>query len=129
MKKARTTIIVVGILCPYLVRLPRGLDWLAQYTGTEMAAGLEGFMFISVFNAIAWGSLIALSFLYQRVESLAIPSVLGFGFLAWAHFNLDLRSDAQASVALVFIPIYASVVIVAGGLLGWFYDRTVASRA
>jgi len=36
---------------------------------------------------------------------------------------LDLRADAQASLALVFLPIYALLSIAVGGVLGYLLDR------
>ena len=119
MNIARIIVAVAGILLPYLVRLPRGLDWAGQYTDT----GFLGFAFFSAFNAIAWGSIIAVSFLYRRIISLIFPAVFGFGFLAWAHYGLDLRADAQAAIALVFIPIYSLVFIAVGGFFGFVVDR------
>lgn len=119
MNIARIIVAVVGIFLPYLVRLPRGLDWVGQYTNT----GLFGFMIFGAFNAIAWGSIIGVSFLYRRVVSLLFPAVFGFGFLAWEHYSLDLRADAQAAIALVFIPIISLVFVMVGGLCGGVADR------
>jgi len=111
--------VIFGILLPYAARLPRGMDWLSQY----IYPGLEGWLLFGAVNAIAWGALLAVSFLYQRPASLIAPAVLGYGFLAWAHFSLDLRADAQAAVALFFIPIYALVPIAVGAVVGWAVDR------
>ena len=119
MNIARIIVAVVGIFLPYLVRLPRGLDWAGQYTN----AGFFGFIFFGAFNAIAWGSIIGVSYLYRRVISMLFPAVFGFGFLGWAHYGLDLRADAQAAIALVFIPILSLVFVVAGGLFGFVVDR------
>ncbi|MFN7139266.1 MAG: hypothetical protein ACK4UN_08005 [Limisphaerales bacterium] len=110
---------VVGILLPYLVRIPRGAAWVQQYTDV----GLGGFLFFAAFNAIAWGSMVALSFLFRRVSLLLIPVLSGFGFLAWAHYSLDLGSDAQAALGLIFIPIYSLPFIAVGGLIGLVLDR------
>jgi hypothetical protein len=121
MRKARLIVMLVGILLPYAARLPRGLQWLGQYTGESIGAWL----FLGAFNAIAWGAIIAASFLYKRPSSLWAPALLGFGFLAFAHYSLDLAADAQAAVALVFIPIYALVPIALGAVIGFFVDRTM----
>jgi hypothetical protein len=119
LRKARIALVVFGILLPYSARLPRGIDWLSQYTDS----GLQGVLLLGAANAIAWGALVAVSFVYQRPESLIAPAVLGYGFLAWAHFSLDLRADAQAAVALLFIPIYALVPIAVGSVVGYAVDR------
>lgn len=119
MHKARWFVFLVGVLLPYIVRLPRGLEWFQQYTD----AGLAGWLFLGALNAIAWGAILLASLFYQRPSSLLLPSVLGFGFLAYAHYSLDLSADAQAGVALVFIPIYALVPIAAGAIIGYIVDR------
>src|SRR6476659_3659337 len=104
MSRARVAIAAVGILMPYLARIPgtlsRGSSWLTSYLG----GGIGGFLFFGGFKAIVWRTLIGLSYLVRKPSPLIVPSVAGFGFLAYAHAHLDLASDAQAAVALVFIP-------------------------
>lgn len=119
MNATRLSVAVVGILLPYLVRIPGGAAWVEQYTDV----GWRGFWLFGAFNAIAWGSIVALSFLFHRPGPLLIPCVLGFGFLAWAHNEVDLASDAQAALALLVIPIVALAPIVLGGVLGYVLDR------
>lgn len=121
MNTARLGIAVVGVLLPYVVRIPFGAAWVRQYTD----AGLGGFLFLEALNAFAWGSLIALSFVIRRPAPLLVPCVLGFGFLAWAHATLDLAADAQAAIALVLIPFYALPAIAIGGVVGFVLDRIV----
>ena len=115
----RIIIAITGILLPYLVRLPRGGAWVAQYT--EVSFG--GLLFFSALNAIAWGSIILLSFIFLRPGPLLVPCVFGFSFLGWAHHTLDLSADAQAAIALLFIPIYALLPIAIGGAVGVLIDR------
>jgi hypothetical protein len=124
MRKAQITTALIGILPPYAARLPRGTAWLWQY----IDGGLSGFLFISGFNAIAWGAIVALCRLYKRPACIVIPALFGFGFLAWAHSSLDLVADAQAAVALVFIPIYALLPIAVGGMIGYGVDRYLRRR-
>ncbi len=119
MNKTRITIVVIGILLPYVVRIPRGAAWVEQYTDVSVGS----FLFFGAFNALAWGSIVALSFLYRRPEPLLFPTLLGFGFLTWAHYTLDLASDAQAAIALIFIPVYALLPIACGGVFGYVLDR------
>lgn len=125
MNKARLLVGLAGILLPYLARLPGGAAWLAQYTGV----GPGAWLFLGGFNAIAWGAMVAISFLFRRPASLLAPALFGFGFLAWAYGSLDLRSDAQAALALVFIPIYALLPIVVGGVIGYVIDRRLRRSA
>lgn len=121
----RILIVIVGILLPYAARLPRGTEWVGQYTGT----GLNGFLMLEAFNAIAWGSLLGLTFLIRRPTAMLAPCLLGFGFLAWSHATLDLAADAQAGIGLVLIPIYALVPIVAGGFVALVTDRRLGGSS
>lgn len=124
MHASRIAIVVVGVLLPYAVRIPRGIDWLRQYTDVEPG----GHLFFGAFNAVAWGSLFVASFLFRRAAPLLVPCLLGFGFLGWAHSRLDLSSDAQAGIALVFIPLYALLPIAVGTVIGMVVDRRLARR-
>lgn len=125
MNAARVSIVVLGVLIPFLARLPRGVEWLKQYAD----GGADGILFISAFNAPVWLSLFALTFVYRRPTSLLVPCVLAFGFLAWAHFSMDLASDAQAAIGLVFIPVLAVPFLVVGGVIGYVIDRRHAAPA
>lgn len=122
MTASRLAIVIVGVLLPYAARLPGGAAWVRQYT----EAGIGGFVFIQAFNALAWGSLLALSFRIRRPAWLLLPCLAGFGFLAWAHCRLDLAADAQAAIAVVFFPVYALVPIAVGGLAAYALDRRSA---
>ena len=119
MNTARIIVVVVGIFLPYLVRLPGGEAWVRPYTDV----GVIGFLFFGAFNALVWGSILGLSFVYRRTISLLVPSLLGFGFLAWAHYSLDLAADAQAAIVLIFIPVFALPLVAVGGALGYWLDR------
>ncbi|MBV6855174.1 hypothetical protein KWH45_17335 [Xanthomonas campestris pv. mirabilis] len=116
---ARFLLVIAGVVLPYAARLPFGLGWLRQYTDV----GLGGWLLLGGFNAIAWGALLGISFLYRRPIALLVPCLLGFGVLAWAHATLDLRADAQSALSLIFIPIYALLPITLGGVLGYVLDR------
>lgn len=117
--KARLLLVLFGLVLPYAARLPFGLDWAQQYTRADVG----GHVLLGGFNAIAWGALLGISFLYRRPIALSIPCLCGFGTLAWAHATLDLRADAQSALALIFIPIYALLPIGIGGVLGYLLDR------
>lgn len=119
LQRARLLVVIVGILLPYLARLPRGWDWVLQYAGNEAGA----WAFLAAFNAIAWLAILACTLFYRRPVSVLAPAIAGFGFLAAGHFMLDLSADAQAALGLVFLPIYALVPIAIGGVVGWLIDR------
>ncbi|MEN0106513.1 MAG: hypothetical protein AAGC84_08820 [Pseudomonas sp.] len=119
MHNARLAVLIIGVLLPYLARLLKGIDGLLQYT----SAGLGGLMLLCGFNAVAWGSVLAISFFYHRPLSLLAPALAGFAYIAWAHYQLDLAADAQSSIGIIFIPIYALLPIVVGGVVGYGLDR------
>ncbi|KEZ98708.1 membrane protein [Xanthomonas vasicola pv. vasculorum NCPPB 895] len=116
---ARFLLVLTGVVLPYAARLPFGLEWLQQYTDT----GAGGWLLLVAFNAIAWGALLGISFLYRRPIALLVPCLIGFGALAWAHATLDLHADAQSALALIFIPIYALLPNAVGGALGYLLDQ------
>jgi hypothetical protein len=124
MRKARLIIVVVGVVLPYFSRVPRGSEWLGQYTDI----GFGGWLFFGALNAIAWGCIIKLSFKYERPASLLAPCILGFGFLAWAHGTLDLSANPNAAISLVIIPVYALVPIAVGGIFGYIVDRMLRRK-
>lgn len=119
MRTARFLVVLAGLVLPYAARVPQGMEWLRQYTNL----GPGGWLLFGAFNAIAWGAMLAISLAYRRPVSLLAPCLFGFAYLAVAHNGLDLRADAQAGIALVFIPIYALVPIAVGGILGYLLDR------
>lgn len=112
MWQARLLVGLLGTAAPYLARIPgtlsHGTGWFTSY----LQGGVVGFLFLGGFNAIAWGTLVGLSYLVRKPAPLIVPGIAGFGFLAHAHSQLDLASDAQAAVALAFIPIYAMPLVV-----------------
>ena len=112
-------IILIGISLPYIARLPGGIDWVKQYANISIG----GWLFLGAFNAIAWGAVLALIKHYRHPAPIALPALFGFAFLAWAHSTVDLREDAQAAIALIFIPILALIPIAIGGVLGYFLDQ------
>ena len=114
----RVSIVLFGISLPYLARVPgsltRGPDWLDSY----LEMGVGGFVFFGSLNAFCWGAVLAFTLSYRHATTALFPAVLGFAFPACAHATLDLSSDAQAAIALIFIPIYSLPLVAAGGLIG-----------
>src|SRR4051812_17640044 len=97
MRNARIAIAVVGIILPYLARLPYGMDWLRQYSEVS----IFGYLFFAAFNAVGWGGILAFSYVYKRPIYLIFPALFGFTFLALAHSWIDLSADAQSALLLV----------------------------
>lgn len=118
----KASILALGILIPYLARVPGALagrpDWLWQY----LSGGLGGFLLIEAANALVVGAA-WLSLVVFRGRLLAgLPIAAGYSVLFVLHAGLDLSADAQAAIALLFIPVYSlpaflvGAVIAAGGL-------------
>lgn len=124
MKKShvRLAIVLFALGLPYLARLPGGREWLGQIT----YGGWGAFAFLAACSAVVWGGLLLWSLAYRRVASLWVPALLGFGYLAWAYGTINLRSDAQAGLGLLMVPIWSLVPMIVGGLLGWAVDRRAA---
>lgn len=117
----RISIVVIGLLLPYLVRVPFGLQWLMQYVET----GALGFCFISGLNLPTLGLLIGFSYLYQYRSSLILPCLVAFALQAIGHAEIDLSSDAQASLAWIILPIITLIPTLASLLICWLVDFLV----
>lgn len=111
MRRARLAIALLGIMLPYLARVPGMLVGGSQWLSSYLAGGVSGMFLLAFFNLPVWGSLLGLSFLVRKPSPLVLPAIFGFGFVAYAHAGLDLGADAQAAVALIFIPLYALPII------------------
>ena len=115
MRQARWLILIFGILMPYLARLPgipeHGIGWLLSYFGS----GIFAILFFQAFNMI----LVGVVWLFTRnlkQPLLALwPAVLGYALPFYFHATLDLAADAQAAIALIFIPIFG----IPGAALGY----------
>ena len=123
MKNARIAVVVVGILLPYLARIPgaitKGPDWIISYFG--IGQGPIGFLVFGAFNAICWGSILAATFTYRKPRSVWLPAVLGFSFPAYVHSLVDLADVAAAGamgpVIFTTIPILSLPLVI----LGWLF--------
>ncbi len=126
MKNAHVRLIIVlfALVLPYLARLPGGRAWLGQIT----YGGWGAFAFLAACSAVVWGGLLLWSLAYRRLASLWVPALLGFGYLAWAYGTINLRSDAQAGLGLLMVPVHSLMPLIAGGLLGLWFDRREPRR-
>lgn len=123
-KSLQLKIAMVGILLPYVVRLPKGFEWLQQYTDN----GFLGNMLLGVLNAIPWSLMAWASGAFRNRELALVPCVFGFGVLTWGHYTLDLTANANAPIGLVIIPLYAAVAVAVGTGVGLAVDRIVMRR-
>ncbi len=132
MATARIAVALIGIALPYLARIPgtvsRGPDWLTSYFGS----GLGAFVFFGAFNAINWGAIVLGSLAFRSIPAVVVAAAVGFALPLYGHATLDLASDAQAAVGLIFIPIYSLPLVGLGWLLGLGVDwawRRLSGRA
>ena len=79
-------------------------------------------------NAVAWGSILATTYLKDKPVAIGLACVCGFAFLLWAHNGLDLASDAQAGVGFFSIPVCTAVVVGCAAALGALIDRVAPLR-
>lgn len=127
-QRARWIIVVLGVILPYVARMPgmfiHGDEWLTSYTHV----GIGGLLFFAALNAITWGTILLATTGMKHARSAWFPAVLGFAVPVLGHATLDLAADAQAAIALIFIPMFGVPGALIGGLLGRWYDRRVQKR-
>jgi len=114
---------IAAFLCfvmPFLSRLPRGIDWVAQYLPDEGHL-LIGTLLIGTFAMVPAVAVFCAALLSK--PPFYFPVLLGTLvatiMLAYWHHDLDLTTNANAPIALVIIPIYATALGVAGGVIGF----------
>ncbi len=126
MGKVRWLVAAIGILLPYLARIPgaflKGPRWITDLLG----AGPEAVLFLSAFHAICWGAILLAVCSFRRPTSAWFPAIFGFAVPAVAYASLDLRSSSTAAVAMVFVPIYSLPLLLLGWLIGRYFDRRAA---
>ena len=113
---------IAALLCftmPFLSRVPRGIDWVAQYLPDEGHL-IGGSLFFGVFAlvpavAVFCAALLSKPPFYFPVLFSAFVATF---MLAYWHHDNDLAADAQAAISLIFIPIYATALGLAGGVIG-----------
>lgn len=120
--KGRVAVVLVGVALPYAARLPgvllKGPDWLTSYFPGEI-----GVLLLFGFNAIVWCAILAGTLAFRSVPAVLISAAIGFALPFYFHATLDLRADAQASVALIGLPILSLPLVGLGWLLGYLVDR------
>ena len=128
MKNARALAAVIGILVPYLARIPgmssHGTGWLTSYFGDTWWAPV----FFQAFNAAMWVPILLWTKDYQHPKALAIPVILAFAFPLYLHSTVDLAADAQAAIALIVIPFFGLPGALIGTWLGRRYDRALSDK-
>ena len=99
----------LGIFLPYVVN-----------PAIYHIGGFKGYAFLQIFNLIP--ILVLLIYLWFSRILFFITSVLAFIALAWQYWQVNLYNDPQASVKLVFIPIFVALgIVMLGAILGIIY--------
>ena len=113
-------VFLVGLILPFASRLVMGLDWAMAYMRTFGAA-----LLIGAFNMIPVVVLVTIGTKAKKIFDYWCGVIACYGFLFIFHASLDLSSDAQASIALLFIPIYSIPVIYIGMGIGALLRKTI----
>jgi len=114
-------------LVPYVCRMWRGVEWVAQYLPNE-GHRISGLVFFGAFASLPAIPLVSAFLLRQRLPvTLVVSIIVATALLVFWHHDYDLKTDAQAAIGLVVIPIYAAMITgaVAGfsGLIEFFIRR------
>ena len=115
-------------LVPYVCRMWRGVEWVAQYLPDE-GHRISGLVFFGCFASLPAIPLACAWLLRKRIPVTPVVSIiLATALLVFWHHDYDLRSDAQAAVGLVVIPMYVAIItgVVAGfsGLIEFLIRRS-----
>lgn len=109
-KNLAILILITGILLPFVARIPslflKGTEFYAQYFYP-----FSGSIFIVLSNSVPFVVIALLLFTKRRKAVLAsfiIISTVDIFF----HYNLDLTSSSTAGVALIFIPIWLTLLAI-----------------
>lgn len=123
-RRTRWTLVVIGVLLPYVAQLGNGAGW-QMYVDS----GWQGNVFLLALGAVLWLPLLGLTCCYRYRSSIWWPAALGLGFAFWAHVSVDLSADAQAGLAVVMIPLLSLVPLSIGALIGWGMDLRARRKA
>jgi hypothetical protein len=114
--------LAAALLClilPLLSRLPRGMDWVAQYF-PDKGHVLIGILFFGG-CALVPAVVVLVAFLVSRGPRYwpgSLAAVAAWGLLVYFHHDNDLAADAQSALTLIFIPLYAAAIAAGAGALG-----------
>ena len=105
------SIILLGILLPYGSNFFGGC--LVGFDPYGYWGDLDKLLFIQLFNmfAVIPAALTYICMIRQPTWLRLLPTIFGYTFLSLGHFILNLSSDAQAGLGVVFIPYYAMFLI------------------
>ena len=131
MTVARLLVVIVGVTLPYVMRIPGmavyGVRWFTSYFDK---ATLSDILFVGLFDAACWGSILLATFTYRHPRSVWILALFGFALPALGHATLDLlHGDGQAGMARVVFPILSLPLVFVGWLVGLVFDRRVFKDA
>jgi hypothetical protein len=120
MKWARIALVVFGCAFPYIIFTLRGYD-VIQYWLSE-GFGLQVFWLF--FNALSWGSVLAVSFMYRNPLSILFPAVPTFALVGWQYWLLKVdSSDGQAFMGIGFTLIFSPFPAFLGAVMGAFIEK------
>lgn len=97
-------------LVPYICRMGRDVEWVAQYLPDE-GHRLSGLFYFGSFAPLpAIPLVVVLLFRTRLPVTFAVSILVATTLLVFWHHNYDIASDAQAVIGLIFIPMYATLI-------------------
>jgi hypothetical protein len=100
-------------LVPYVCRIWRGIEWVSQYLPDE-GHRISGLIFFASFGSLPAIPLVSAFLLRKWIPvTLVVSIIVATALLVFWHHDYDLRSDAQAAIGLIFIPVYATLITAA----------------
>ena len=133
---ATAYIALTGLILPFAANFIGGLFngfppeqyWVVSRYNPQINWG--GIILIILSDCFAVGAASASRLILYRAGRVMrlIPTFLGYGLLALCHYNIDLGSDAQAGIALLFAPFFAALVIAAATSAVLFLNHLAVRR-
>jgi hypothetical protein len=103
-------LVLIGMPLPFAANIIGGIvngfspgQYIFQHN--SFVVNIGGILFLSGFNAIAIGVAFASFLMLENCHIILrwLPTIAGYVLLTVLHFHLNLSSDAQAAIAVVFI--------------------------
>lgn len=123
MQQARTWIILLGILTPYLARLPgtitHGYSWLDSMLGESLLSALIP----GLVSVVAWGAAVIGTYVYKYPATAWFPGIMMLASSAWLHASIDFSADSQTWLTVIMVPFLTLPFTATGWIIGWVAER------
>ena len=97
-------------LVPYVCRMWRGFDFVAQYL-PDKGHLISGICFFGGFASLPAIPLFVVFLCRKNIPITFVTSIIvATALLVFWNYDYDLATDAQAAAGLIFIPLYAATI-------------------